>query len=165
MSVWKLLTFKLRQELLYNDSVPLWYLWFCLSSFDFLLSERISGVSPVIFSFTTLVISGCLRHRSDAIFGVIFCKFPFPPFFQCEVDISGQEKGMCGWKSGPYPLWPPWCTSALYHSAHCEHNGAPVHFTLWPLWPSVYFIIVPIVTTSDCAYCYHQWTAVVNRSM
>ena len=33
-------------------------------------------------------------------------KVSFSPNFQCEVDISRQEKGMCGWKSGLRPLWP-----------------------------------------------------------
>ena len=36
-------------------------------------------------------------------------KVSFSPNFQCEVDISGQEKGMCGWKSGPL-----WTITALY---------------------------------------------------
>ena len=31
-------------------SFSLWYLWFCLSSLGFLLSERTSGISPVIFN-------------------------------------------------------------------------------------------------------------------
>ena len=30
----------------------------------------------------------------------------FLSILQREVDISGQEKGMCGWKSGLRPLWP-----------------------------------------------------------